>query len=122
MSRILVVEDDRATRHLIAGILRKAGFTVTMGQDGAAGVRQARAHLFDLMLLDIHMPRMDGLQVLEALRDLPERPRVLILTSDDTPATLIAAVREQAHQYLKKPVDHELLVDTVREVLEAKPA
>jgi len=120
MSRILVVEDDRATRHLIAEILKKAGFTVNIAQDGATAVKQARAKPFDLMLLDIWMPRMNGLEVLTELRDLPTRPRVLILTSDDTPATLLAAVREQAHRYLKKPVDPDLLVETVQEVLEAR--
>jgi len=122
MSRILVVEDDRATRHLLAGILKKAGHMVTMAQDGAAGVRQARSKPFDLMLLDIWMPRMNGLEVLASLRDLEARPRVLVLTSDDTPATLLTAVKEQAHQYLKKPVDPEALVEMVEEVLEAKPA
>ena len=119
MSRILVVEDDRATRHLIAEILRKAGFTVTVAPDGATAVKRARAKPFDLMLLDIWMPRMNGLEVLTEIRDLAMRPRVLILTSDDTPATLLAAVREQAHRLLKKPVDPELLVETVQEVLEA---
>jgi len=122
MSRILVVEDDRATRYLLAGILKKAGFTITMAQDGATAVRLARTKPFDLMVLDIWMPRLNGLEVLAKLRDAAARPRVLILTSDDTPATLLSAVREQAHRYMKKPVDPETLVDTVQEMLEAKPA
>ena len=52
MSRILVVEDDRATRHLLADVIRKAGFDVTMAQDGAGAVKLARKQSFDLMLLD----------------------------------------------------------------------
>jgi anti-sigma regulatory factor (Ser/Thr protein kinase) len=83
-------------------------------------VKLVRAKPFDLMLLDIWMPRMNGLEVLAELRDLRSRPRVLILTSDDTPATLLTAVREQAHQYLRKPVDPDALVEMVNEVLEAK--
>ncbi|HZM69736.1 MAG TPA: response regulator [Candidatus Cryosericum sp.] len=121
MSTILVVEDDRATRHLIAGILKKAGYSVTPAADGAAAVRLARGKAFDLMLLDIWMPRMNGLEVLAQLRDAPSRPRVVVMTSDDTPETLLQAVREQAHQYLKKPVDPQSLVDLVKEVLAAKP-
>lgn len=119
MSRILVVEDDRATRHLLADVIRKAGFDVTMAQDGAGAVKLARKQSFDLMLLDIWMPRMNGLEVLAELRDAPARPRVIVMTSDDTPETLLRAVREQAHQYVKKPVDPQDLVDLLRDALAA---
>jgi len=121
MSRILVVEDDRATRHLIGGVLRKAGFSVTTVQDGAGAVRLVRSKPFDLMLLDIWMPRMNGLEVLAKLRDTPARPRVVVMTSDDTPETLLQAVREHAHHYVKKPVDPVALVELLSEVLEAGP-
>jgi len=121
MSSILVVEDDRATRHLIGGVLKQAGFTVTTAPNGAAAVRRVRSGRFDLMLLDIWMPRMNGLEVLAELRDIPARPRVIVMTSDDTPETLLQVVREQAHQYVKKPVDPPTLVELVSEVLKGKP-
>ncbi len=120
MSSILIVEDDRATRHLLAEVLKSAGYSVTMAQDGARAEKLARAEPFDLMLLDIWMPRMSGLELLSRLRDAPRRPRVIVMTSDDTPETLLKAVREQAHQYLKKPVDPTALVDLVHDVLSEK--
>ncbi len=66
------------------------------------------------MLLDVWMPRMNGLELLEQLRTLEHRPRVVVMTSDETPATLLQAVRDQAFTYVHKPVDAEFLIETVR--------
>jgi anti-sigma regulatory factor (Ser/Thr protein kinase) len=62
---------------------------------------------------------MNGLELLEKLRTLKQRPRVVVMTSDDTPATLLQAVREQAFTYVHKPVDPELLIETVQLAIEA---
>ena len=60
---------------------------------------------FDLLLLDVWMPRMNGLDLLAKLRDREDRPRVVVMTSDDAPETLLKAVREQAFKYVHKPVE-----------------
>lgn len=119
MTKVLVVDDDRATRLLLETVLTKAGFTVTLAEDGLAALALLRRRRFDLIVLDVWMPRMNGLDLLARLRTQKRRPRVVVMTSDDTPATLLAAVREQAVRYVQKPVEPQALVDTLREVLAA---
>ena len=119
MSRILVVEDDRATRHLLGEVLEQAGHTVVTANDGAGALKAIAGSPFDLMLLDIWMPKMNGLEVLARLKALGARPRIVVMTSDDTPETLLQAVREQAFDYVKKPVAPADLVARVDEALSA---
>src|SRR4029453_10075761 len=116
MPRILVVEDDRATRHLLTGLLKAANFSVATAQDGANALRRLKTQSFDLMLLDIWMPRMTGLELLARLRDEPARPEVVLMTSADAPETLLQAVRYQASQYISKPVEPKALVELMRRV------
>jgi len=122
MAKILVVDDDRATRHLLSKLLTGAGFAVTQARDGADAVKRLQAGRFDLMLLDIWMPRMNGLDLLAKLRRKKSRVKVVVMTSDDTPATLLQAVREQAFDYVNKPVDPMALLQLVRDVLKSEPA
>jgi CheY-like chemotaxis protein/anti-sigma regulatory factor (Ser/Thr protein kinase) len=122
MPRILVVEDDRATRHLLTGLLKAANFSVATAQDGANALRRLKTQSFDLMLLDIWMPRMTGLELLARLRDEPVRPKVVVMTSDDAPETLLQAVRDQAYQYLSKPIEPKALLELIRRVLAAPAA
>jgi len=119
MTSILLVDDDRASRHLAESILKREGWRVTVARDGVEALKVLRTRRFDLMLLDVWMPRMNGLELLERIRGLKRRPRVVVMTSDDTPATVLGAVREQAFRYVHKPVDPVALVDAVRDTLEA---
>jgi len=122
MKRVLVVEDDRTTRHLLSGVLKKAGFSVAMAKDGIEGLRQLRSKDFGLALIDIWMPRMNGLELLASLRKEKIKPKAVVLTSDNTPETLLRAIREEAYQYLTKPVDPEKLVQLVSDALAASPS
>jgi CheY-like chemotaxis protein/anti-sigma regulatory factor (Ser/Thr protein kinase) len=119
MTSILVVDDDRASRHVVGSLLKREKWRVTEAKDGVEAFKLLKAHKFTLMLLDVWMPRMNGLELLEKLRTLKQRPRVVVMTSDDTPATLLQAVREQAFTYVHKPVDPELLIETVQLAIEA---
>jgi CheY-like chemotaxis protein/anti-sigma regulatory factor (Ser/Thr protein kinase) len=120
MSRILVVDDDRMTRHVLQGVLNNAGHSASVAKDGVEALTALRAEPFDLLLLDVWMPRMNGLELLAKLRSRKNRPRVVVMTSDDTPETLLKAVREQTFKYVHKPVHPPALLDTVREVLESR--
>ena len=117
MSSILIVEDDRSTRHLLAETLKTAGFSVAVAEDGVEALKHLRACSYDLMLLDVWMPKMNGLEVLAALPPDGPRPRVVVMTADDTPETLLRAVREQAWRYVTKPVEPQVLVELLHEVL-----
>jgi CheY-like chemotaxis protein/anti-sigma regulatory factor (Ser/Thr protein kinase) len=119
MKKILVVDDDQATRHLLRKVLTKAGFTASVAKDGVEALRALRAQRFDLLLLDVWMPRMNGLELLTKLRPAKARPRIVVMTSDEAPQTLLEAVRAQAFKYVHKPVDTVTLLQTVRGVLTA---
>ena len=118
MSRILVVDDDRTTRLLISSTLTTAGYSATVAKDGKEALELLRTRRFDLMLLDVWMPRMNGLDLLERLRGRKVRPRVVVMTSDDAPDTLLKAVRQHAYKYLHKPVDAAALLRAIGDALE----
>ncbi len=121
MPTILVVDDDRTTRELLRLQLRSAGYTVETAGGGAAALARVRRKKFDLVLLDVWMPGMDGLTVLARLRDEPSQPRVVVMTADDTSQTLLRAIRAQAHRFVTKPVEPKELLELVRTTLASKP-
>src|SRR5438034_9320536 len=120
MKKILVVEDDHAIRLLLTQLMKAAGYSVESAGDGVEGLQKLKKKKYDLMLLDIWMPRLNGLEVLAKLRDQPSRPKVIVMTADNTPETLLTAVREQAYHYLPKPFQPNVLEDLVRRALSAK--
>ena len=121
MSTVLVAEDDRPTRVLLRERLKAARFTVTTARDGVEALAQLKNKPFDLMLLDIWMPRMNGLEVLARLRQLSRRPKVVVMTSDNTPETLLRAIQEQAYRYISKPVEPKVLIALLRDILASSP-
>jgi len=120
MTRILVADDDRTTRLLLSETLRAQKYTIVCVEDGAAALKKMNAGKFDLVLLDMWMPKINGLEVLKKLRNAKKRPKVIVMTSDDAPETLLSAIREEAYQYVSKPVEPRALVSLVRETLEKK--
>jgi len=120
VARILVVDDDRTTREILRMQLRAAGHTVETAKDGATGLERVRKKNFDLVLLDVWMPGLDGLAVLSRLREEPSHPKVVVMTADDTSETLLKAVRENAFNYVTKPVEPKQLVELVRSALASK--
>ncbi|HKS82380.1 MAG TPA: response regulator [Candidatus Acidoferrales bacterium] len=117
MKRILVADDDRTTRMLVSEILKSGKYAVVTSADGADALKKLKTNKFDLTLLDVWMPRMNGLEVLAALRKTKAKPKVIVMTSDDTPETLLGAIREQAFQYIAKPIEPQSLLAVVRESL-----
>jgi len=125
--RILVVDDDRSVREVLRELLDIAGYQVASAEDGEEALEKIRAEPFDLVLLDVWMPKKDGLEVLAELRALAPRPgsgqapapRVVVLTADDAPRTVLQAVRDQAYQYVSKPFDTKALLDVIARVLAA---
>ncbi len=122
MKRILIVDDDPVSRHFLTSILEGDGYSVATASDGAEGLEQLRKKDVDLALLDVWMPRMNGLEVLGHIRHEALGAKAVIMTSDDTPETLLQAIREQAYQYLTKPVDPGKLMELVRDALSARSA
>jgi CheY-like chemotaxis protein len=121
MSRVLVVDDDANLREVLASLLEAAGHEVATAADGAEALERLRREKFDLMVLDVWMPRMTGTEVLAKLKDMDAPPKVIMLTADDTPDTLLSALRERAYTYLSKPFDPDALLGRVDDALAARP-
>ena len=119
---VLVVDDDRAFRHVIATLLQKAGYVTDQTGDGADALARLKRAPIDLMLLDIGLPGLSGLEVLAEIRRGDTHPRVVMLTADDTPDTLLEAMRGQADRFVRKPVAPGRVIDVVKEVLATAPA
>ena len=122
MKKILVIEDDRTTRFMLTGTLKAQGYKVVACGDGIRGLTQLRKQPFDLVLLDIWMPRMNGLEMLAKMRSEGINTKAVVMTADDTPETLLRAVREQAWQYLAKPVEPKKVLQVVEAALSASTA
>ncbi|HUI40524.1 MAG TPA: response regulator [Terriglobia bacterium] len=118
MDKILVVEDDPQVRDLMCQMLATAGLPAEAAGDGAEALERLRGEHFDLVLLDIGLPGLDGLAVLERLHELDGPPRAIMVTGDDAPGTVLRAARAQACRYVTKPIDMHVLLELVREVLE----
>jgi CheY-like chemotaxis protein/anti-sigma regulatory factor (Ser/Thr protein kinase) len=119
VSTILVVDDDSVTRRLIRGLLEAAGFAVTEAGDASAAILAAGRQRFDLALLDVWLPDMGGLELLESLMRVQPGIKVVIMTADEAPQTLLKAIGGRAHRYVRKPVEPDHLVQLVRQTLES---
>ncbi|ROM42869.1 DNA-binding response regulator [Pseudomonas protegens] len=115
--RLLLVEDDRALGQGIRVALSAEGYTLDWLQDGASALHALRTESFDLLLLDLGLPRLDGLELLQQLRAAQQDLPVLILTARDGTAERIAGLDTGADDYLVKPFDVEEFKARVRALL-----
>jgi two-component system, OmpR family, response regulator len=115
--KVLVADDDPSLRHALGKLLTSAGYSVSIAKDGREALDRLNKQDFDLLLLDVWMPRMNGLEVLGELRERMPRPKVVIMTSDQTPDTLLQVMRDQAYDYISKPFPPKDAVDLARRVL-----
>ena len=122
VSHVLVVDDDRAFRHAVDVLLRKVGYATAQAGDGLDALAHLGDQRVDLVLLDIGLPGMNGLEVLAEARRLAAPPRIVIITSDDTPEALMASFRGQADRFVRKPITPQRIVDVVKEVLAVSAA
>jgi CheY-like chemotaxis protein len=114
--RILLVDDDRGLRHVLSALLQDAGHRVESASDGPEALEMlGEGAAFDLVLLDIGLPSMNGLDVLARAQGLASPPLVIVMTADDTSATLLEAVKRQAYRYLRKPFPPSEIIDVVSE-------
>lgn len=115
--RILLVDDDRGLRLALSTLLKDAGHGVETAGDGPDALTLLRELAFDIVLLDIGLPTMNGLDVLAQARALDKPPLVIMMTADDTPESVLVAVRRQAFRYLRKPFPPNAIVEVVNEAL-----
>jgi len=111
---VLVIEDDRDIARLVELHLRDGGYSVTVVPDGKLGLRQALAKAFDLVILDLILPGMDGLEVCRQIRNRPEYTPVLMLTAKSTDVDRILGLEMGADDYLTKPFNVRELLARVK--------
>ncbi len=120
MTRILVMDDDEFFRRALRVILESAGYEVVEAADGAAGVRLYRERGAKVVLVDIYMPEMDGLEVIEALRADVPRPRLVAMSGGGAAGRadiLGMATALGADRVLRKPFTPHELFEAVRDLL-----
>jgi len=121
LARILVIEDDPDIRDVILLHLEKGPFVVTMSEDGPRGLSLARTHPFTLVILDLGLPGLDGLEICRQLSALTPRPLTLILTARSTEIDRVRGLEGGADDYVVKPFSMPELVARVRALLRRPP-
>jgi DNA-binding response OmpR family regulator len=118
--RILVVEDEPAMLEMLRGGLREHGHTVVTAADGLDGLELAVQYPFDMVVLDVLLPKMNGWQVVRELRRLRNQASVLILTACDGEPDVIEGLEAGADDYLTKPFSFPELLARIKSVARAK--
>jgi Response regulator containing CheY-like receiver, AAA-type ATPase, and DNA-binding domains len=115
---ILVVDDEPGIRELVGQILRDEGYEVHAAASGEEALKAVERELYDLVLLDIWLPGMDGVEVLNRLRQDGHRVPVIVISGHASAEQAVAAIQAGAHDFLEKPLSYDRVVVSVRNALE----
>ena len=121
-ARILVVDDDENIRKSFSAILRNEGYTVDLAMNGSEAVRKTESTVYNVALIDIRLPDMEGIELLTRMKDTVPKVRKIIITGFPSTKNAIDAVNKKADAYILKPVDLEKLLGVIREQLESQEA
>jgi len=118
--RILIVDDEDQMRELLAKILEKNGYQVTPAADGGSALGLLEKESMDLVVTDVRMPGMDGMEALKAIKELNPDTGVIIMTAFGSIDQAVQAVKEGAHDYISKPFKIDEMLLTIRKALEER--
>ncbi|MBW2469485.1 MAG: sigma-54-dependent Fis family transcriptional regulator [Deltaproteobacteria bacterium] len=117
-STILVVDDDSAHRTMLRTLIGGWGYAVTEADDGSTAIEEVKASSFDLILMDVRMVKVSGLEALEAIKSVNPAIPVIIMTAYSSVETAVEALKQGAHDYLTKPLDFDKLRLTIERSME----
>ena len=122
MAKILIIEDEPAIRRVLNKILSEenSNYLVEEAEDGLVGIEKIRNEEYDLVLCDIKMPKMDGIEVLEAIKKIKPEVQVVLISGHGDLDTAVNAMKLGAFDYISKPPDLNRLLNTVRHALDRK--
>ena len=120
MARVLVVDDDKGMREVLEIMLSKEGYQVTSAPGGREALNICQKSKFDVVITDLKMPRVDGIDVLKGIKESSPETMVVLVTAYASGETAVAAMQEGAYDYLEKNFDIEELKLTVRDALKRK--
>lgn len=121
-AKILVVDDDENIRKTLTAILKNEGYIVDAAQNGNEAIKKTEASAYNVALIDIRLPDMEGIALLAKLKDAVPKTRKIIITGYPTLKNAIDAVNKKADAYLMKPVDIDKLLETIHEQLKLQEA
>ncbi len=117
---ILVVDDDEVMRQTLSDVLRKRGYAVSTAETGGQTISSIEEQLFDLILLDIRLPDMDGLDVLKRIKEIESDLMVIVMTAYSDVQTAVMAIKSGAYDYIDKPFELEELKILIQKALETQ--
>ncbi len=120
MARILILDDDKGMREFLEIMLGREGYDVTSAFDGEKALNLCRKVPFDLILTDLKMPRMDGIEFLRQVKDICPEAMIILMTAYASAETALSAMKEGAYDYIEKDFDIEDLARLIREALNKK--
>lgn len=120
MARILVVDDSSTVRKLITYVLSKGNYETIEAGDGIEALENLALNQIDLIIANLNMPRMDGLELIRTIRESPSYDRVpiIMLTTETDEAEKKEALKRGANIYLVKPIPSNILLDKIKSLLE----
>jgi DNA-binding NtrC family response regulator len=116
-ARILVVDDDESIRNAVKAILEDEGYIVDLAATGMEAIKRTEETAYNVALLDIRLPDMEGVELLKLMKDAVPRTRKIMVTGYPSMQNAVVALNKNADAYLIKPVDIEKLLNTVKEQL-----
>lgn len=117
MARILIIDDERAIRNTLKDILEGEKYTVDTAEDGLLGLEKIQQNEYDVILCDIKMPRMDGIEVLDKTMEITDTP-VIMISGHGTIDTAVDSIKKGAYDYISKPPDLNRLLVTIRNAMD----
>jgi DNA-binding response OmpR family regulator len=121
-SNILVVDDEPVARQSMTDILKLEGYNVASAPNGQAAVEYVRTHPVDLMVVDLRMPGMDGLEVIQVVNQVSPETEIVLLTAFGSTETAIQALRLRIHDYLLKPASPAQVIASVKKGIARRSA
>jgi two-component system, NtrC family, nitrogen regulation response regulator NtrX len=120
MHNILIVDDEPAIRQSLKGVLEDEGYKASVAENGEACIESLRKRPFDVVLLDVWLPGMDGLETLEKVREIENAPEVIMISGHGTIETAVRATKLGAYDFLEKPLSVDKTLILVKNAIDSK--
>ena len=122
-TRVLIVDDEPGIRESLLGVLEDEGYTCAAAETGEQALEELARNSYDIVLLDVWLPGIDGLETLSRIQELPavDRPEVVVISGHGTIETAVRATKSGAFDFLEKPLGRDRVLVAVKNALEQTP-